>query len=248
MAQWLSGTVARKTRWNDTHYSLVIAADGPAFVAGQFIRVGIDLGDERIGRPYSLVNPPHERELEIFFNIVPEGPLSRELAALESGDTLWLTDVANGLLTLKEVPTETRDLWLLATGTGVGPFLSMLQTDEPWQRFENVVLGYGVRQRENLAYSDLITQLRRDHPDRFHFVPYITGEKVADAFPCRIPETLADGRLEQRVGVALDPERSHIMLCGHSEMISDVVAILGERGLRRHRRREPGHISTEKYH
>jgi ferredoxin--NADP+ reductase len=248
MTQWLNGTVARKTRWNDTHYSLVISADGPAFVAGQFIRVGIDLGNKRVGRPYSLVNPPHERELEIFFNIVPEGPLSRELASLESGDTLWLTDAANGLLTLKEVPTETKDLWLLATGTGVGPFLSMLQTDEPWQRFENVILGYGVRQRENLAYSDLITQLRQDHPDRFHFVPFVTGEDVADAFSCRIPETLTDGRLEQRVGVALDPERSHVMLCGHSEMISDVVAILGERGLRRHRRREPGHISTEKYH
>lgn len=248
MAQWLSGRVARKTQWNDTHYSLVIAADGPSFVAGQFIRVGMDLGDERVGRPYSLVNPPQEPELEIFFNIVPEGPLSRELAALEAGDTIWLAAAANGFLTLKEVPPHTKDLWLLATGTGVGPFLSMLQTDEPWQRFDKVILGYGVRQRDNLGYGELIAQLRQEHPEQFHFVPFITGEAAADAFPCRIPETLADGRLEQRVGVSLDPARSHVMLCGHSEMISDVVTILGERGMRRHRRREPGHISTEKYH
>lgn len=248
MAQWLSGKVTHKTRWNDTHYSLVIAADGPAFVAGQFVRVGMDLGDERVGRPYSLVNPPHEPLLEIFFNVVPEGPLSSELAALERGDSVWLADKANGFLTLAEVPGHVRDLWLLATGTGVGPFLSMLQTDEPWQRFEKVILGYGVRRHDNLGYRDLVARLQQEHPDRFHFVPFVTGEAAAGAFPCRIPETLVDGRLEQRVGVSLDPAHSHVMLCGHSEMISDAVKTLEGRGLRRHRRREPGHISTEKYH
>ena len=246
--QWLSGRVARKTRWNDTHFSLAIAADGPAFIAGQFIRVGRDLGDERVGRPYSLVNPPHEPLLEIFFNIVPEGPLSSKLAALETGDQIWLTDAANGFLTLAEVPEQVKDLWMLATGTGVGPFLSMLQTSEPWERFDNIVLGYGVRYRDALGYSDLIEQLKREHEGRFHFVPFVTGEETPGAFRCRIPETLVDSRLEDHLGITLDPVRSHVMLCGHSGMISDVVEILEQRGLRRHRRREPGHISTEKYH
>ena len=114
MAQWLRGRVAQKRRWSDTHYSLVISANGPSFVAGQFIRIGMDLDGERVGRPYSLINPPHQAEHEIFFNIVPDGPLSGELAALEAGDSLWLTDAANGFLTLDEVPAQTRDLWLLA--------------------------------------------------------------------------------------------------------------------------------------
>lgn len=248
MSQWRSGRVARKTRWNDTHYSLAIDADGPEFVAGQFIRVGIDLEDGRVGRPYSLVNPPSEPHLEIFFNVVPEGPLSSRLAALEPGDSLWLTDAANGFLTLDEVPDNARDLWMLATGTGVGPFLSMLQTGQPWQRFDNIVLGYGVRDPSAIGYRKLLRQLQDDHPGRFHFVPFVTGEPTDGAFHCRIPETLADGRLEDRIGLPLDQERSHVMLCGHSEMISDVVEILEQRGLRRHRRREPGHISTEKYH
>ena len=86
MAQWLRGTVAHKRRWNDTHYSLVISASGPSFVAGQGVRVWMDLDGERVGRPYSLVNPPHQAKHEIFFNIVPDGPLSGELAALEAGD------------------------------------------------------------------------------------------------------------------------------------------------------------------
>jgi len=105
-----------------------------------------------------------------------------------------------------------------------------------------------VRQQGNLGYGDLIARLQQEHPERFHFVPFVTGEPAAGAFPCRIPETLADGRLEQRVGVSLEPAHSHVMLCGHSEMIRDAVETLESRGLRRHRRREPGHISTEKYH
>lgn len=248
MAQWTTGRVARKTQWNDTHFSLAIEADGPSFVAGQFIRVAVDLGEERVERPYSLVNPPDSRHLEIFFNIVPEGPLSSRLASLDKGDPVWLTKSAAGLLTLDEVPESTRDLWMLATGTGVGPFLSMLQTDEPWQRFKTIVLGYGVRFPDAFGYGDLIAQLRRDHPKQFRFVPYVTGKAIEGAFQSRIPPTVGDGRLEERVGLQIDPLRSHVMLCGHSGMISDVVASLEGRGLRRHRRREPGHISTEKYH
>lgn len=248
MAQWMSGRVAQKKQWNDTHFSLAIEADVPGFVAGQFIRVGVDLGEERVGRPYSLVNPPHAPHLEIFFNIVPEGPLSSRLAALEAGDDIWLTDAANGLLTLAEVPASTQDLWMLATGTGVGPFLSMLQTSEPWERFDTIVLGYGVRHQDALGYRGLIEQLQRDHPDRFRFVSYVTGETVAGTFNCRIPDTIADGRLETQVGLTMDPQRSHVMLCGHSGMISDSVDLLADRGMRKHKRREPGHISTEKYH
>jgi len=248
MSEWRNGRVARKTVWNDTHFSLAIDVEGPDFVAGQFVRVGVDVDDERVGRPYSLVNPPHEPLLEIFFNTVPDGPLSNQLARLEAGDEIWLTDSAKGLLTLEQVPAETRVLWLLATGTGVGPFLSIMQTDEPWRRFDQVVLGYGVRFVDNQGYGPLITQLQAEHRDQFRFVPFVTGEQTDGAFNCRIPAAIADGSLERHVGLQFDPDHSHVMLCGHSGMISDVVELLQQRGMRRHSRREPGHISTEKYH
>ena len=248
MPDWLNGTIAGKTQWNDTHYSLAIEVEGPVFTAGQFVRVAMNIGEEVVGRPYSLVNAPHQRLFEIFFNIVPEGPLTSRLAELDVGDEILMTDTANGLLTLPQVPDTARDLWLLATGTGIGPFLSILRTDEPWSRFDRIVLGYSVRHRDNLAYMDLIREFEALHPDRFRFVPLVTGEDVEGALGCRIPEALTNGQLENQAQVALSPEHSHVMLCGHAGMIGDVVNLLEQRGMRRHKRREPGHISTEKYH
>jgi ferredoxin/flavodoxin---NADP+ reductase len=248
MTDWRQGVVSRKTQWNETHFSLAIDVDGPAFTAGQFVRIGLEGDGEILGRPYSLVNAPGQPRYEIFFNIVPEGPLSSRLAALEAGDPIWMTAKASGLLTVDQVPADARDLWLLATGTGVGPFLSILQTGQPWDRFDRIVLGYGVRWQRNQAYTDLIADLKRTHEDQFRFVSCITGETAPGCLAGRIPATIASGELEAAVGCDIDPDRSHVMLCGHSGMISDVVELLGARGLRRHRRIEPGHITTEKYH
>lgn len=248
MTDWRQGVVARKTQWNETHFSLAIDVDGPDFTAGQFVRIGLEQEGEILGRPYSLVNPPGQPLFEIFFNIVPEGPLSSRLAALQPGDPIWMTAKASGLLTVDQVPEDARDLWLLATGTGVGPFLSILQTEEPWERFERVVLGYGVRWQRNQAYTDLIGTVQERRGNQFRFVSCVTGESAGGCLAGRIPATIESGAMEAAVGTAIDPGHSHVMLCGHSGMISDVVDLLATRGLRRHRRIEPGHISTEKYH
>ncbi len=248
MADWVAGKVIDNRRWNDTHYSMRIDAPVEAFHAGQFARVGLDIGPERVGRPYSFVNAPGERPLEIYFNVVPEGPLSRRLAALDAGDDLWVTAKANGNLTLESVPAHVRHLWLLATGTAVGPFLSILRTAPAWQRFERVVLAYGVRQVADLAYQDLIRELQAEHAGQFAYVPLVTREPVAGGLSSRIPAALRDGPLEQQAGITLDGAQAHVMLCGNAGMITDASAVLEARGLRRHQRREPGHFSVEKYH
>ena len=248
MADWVAGRVVGKHRWNDTHFSVRIDAPMTDFRAGQFVRIGLGEGDERIGRPYSFVNAPGEAPIEIFFNIVPEGPLSGRLAALEPGDPVWVTAQANGYLTLEQVPEHANHLWLLATGTAVGPFLSILKTPEAWQRFDRVVLAYGVRYRVDLAYQELIDELRASHPEQFAYVPMVTREPVPGGIRDRIPAALSDGRLERQAGLALDGDRAHVMLCGNAGMIADATTVLQERGLRRHLRKEPGQFSTEKYH
>lgn len=248
MATWIPGRVLRRRAWNATHFSLHIECDRPAFVPGQFLRVALDVDGERVARPYSFVNPPSQPGVEIFFNVVPEGPLSNHLAQLQPGDSVWIDDSANGFLTLREVPADARDLWMLATGTGVGPFLSILQSDEVWQRFERLVLAYGVRDLSCLAYPELLDRLLERHPNRLRVIPCVTGEEPAMGFHGRITDALRSGTLEDMAGREIDVQHSHFLLCGREEMIRDAGDLLRERGLKKNLRREPGQFSSERYH
>ena len=247
MGEWLEATVTEKIRWNDGLFSLRFEAPLPAFKAGQFVRVGLDVDGERIARPYSLVNAPDETSHEILFNVVPEGPLSPRLAKLEAGDRLHVHSSVTGTMVMERTP-EHRRLWLFATGTALGPFLSMLKTEEPWRRAERVVLCHSVRTAADLVYGDVIRDLLDRHGNRLTFIPLVTRETVTGALHQRIPAALAGGDIERVAGMALRPEDAHVMLCGNSAMIEEVQQLLESRGLRRHRRREPGHITIEKYH
>jgi len=247
MADWLTSKVIEKIQWNERLFSLRIQSEFKNFEAGQFVRVALDIAGERVARPYSLVNKPGDEYLEIYFNIVAEGPLTPKLAELEVGDEVFVTDRANGFLTVDEVP-ECKHLWLLATGTGVGPFLSTLKAEKIWQRFEKIVLGYSVRDSSELSYQDQISAIAKQHAEQFTFVPFVTREKIEDAMNQRIMASIEDGSFEKRTGIDINENDSHIMMCGNSAMIASVSECLEKRGLRKHRRREPGHITTEKYH
>jgi len=247
MQTWVEGTVVEKIRWNDELYSVRIDAPVHGFEAGQFTKVGLDIDGERVGRAYSYVNAPHEPLVEIHFNTVPEGPLSPRLAGMEAGDRVWVTAEPNGYLTLAEAPARPH-LWLLATGTAIGPFLSILKTDAPWERFERIVLAHAVRRVADLGYRDLVDDLLRRHPQQLRFVPFVSREPTDFALPGRIPLAIEDGGLESRAGLQLSPVESTVMICGNSGMIADTLKALEGRGLKRHRRRDPGHVITEKYH
>ena len=247
MAEWVDATIVERRDWNDELISLRFTAPLQPFQAGQFIRVGLDIEGERVGRPYSLVNAPHEELHEIYFNIVEEGPLSPRLARLQPGDPLFAVPKPSGFMTLDEVP-EAKHLWLLATGTALGPFLSILKTDTPWERFDRIVLGHSVRRHSELAYQGCIEQLLEQHGAQLRFVPFITREPCGTGLGQRIPACIESGALEERVDLPLTPEDSHVLLCGNSAMLEDTLAVLEQRGLKRHRRREPGQVGMEKYH
>ena len=247
MQTWVEGTVVETIRWNDELYSVRIDAPVQGFEAGQFTKIGLDIDGERVGRAYSYVNAPDERPIEIHFNTVPEGPLSPRLATMQAGDRVWVTAEPNGYLTLAEAPDRPH-LWLLATGTAIGPFLSILKTEVPWQRYERIVLVHAVRRVADLGYRERIEGLLERHHGQLLFVPFVSREKAGFALGGRIPEAIQDGRLEARAGLRLGPDQSTVMICGNSGMIGDTLKVLEERGLKRHRRRDPGHVITEKYH
>lgn len=250
MSKWVEGKVAGKRQWSERLYSLEVAAPEVTFVAGQFARVALPAPpgerEPMLGRPYSFVNPPQAAPHEFYFNVLPEGPLSPRLAALEPGDAVWLLERANGFFSMPEVP-DAAALWCLATGTGLGPFLSILRTDDPWDKFERIVLVHAVRYAQDLSYADTISHISAQRAGKFSFVPFVSRETRRGAMRGRIPEAIADGRLEAQAGVPLTAENAHAMLCGNPEMVRDTQSVLERRGMRRHRRREPGHVTLETY-
>ena len=247
MANWLSGKVVDNRRLNDYLTSLIIEVELNGYEAGQFVRIGLADGDDVLARPYSLVNTPEENHLEVYFNIVEEGPLSPRLFDLQTGDDVLVSDRPSGFLTVSEVP-ECKHLWMVATGTGIGPFLAILKSDAVWEKFEKAVLCYSVSYAEELAYLDVIEQIGADRGDRFRFVPIVTRESREGALGQRVPVLMADGSLEEFVGLTINGDDSHVMMCGSSAMITDVSEALVGRGMKKHRRRDPGHFTTEKYH
>jgi ferredoxin--NADP+ reductase len=246
MSRWLEGKVIETRHWTDSLYSLKVQAAIEPFEAGQFIRLALDVEGERIGRPYSLVNAPHEPYLEVYSIVVPEGPLSPRLSQLKFGETVWVAPKASGFFTMAEVPVS-ENLWMLATGTALGPFLSILKTDEPWKRYKDITLVHAVRSAPELAYHELIQGLKEKHPGRFHYVPFVSRESTDFAMPGRIPPAIRDGSLEKRVGITIDSKTSQVMICGNPDMVKDTSDILQQRGLKKNRRKEPGQITTENY-
>ncbi|MGO4891343.1 ferredoxin--NADP reductase [Flavobacterium sp. W21_SRS_FM6] len=248
MAQWLDATVVKRIDWNDHLFSLRFSCDDfPNFKAGQFTKVGLLQDDGKIiSRPYSLVNAPQDSELEIIAVPVEGGLLSPKLHELQVGDVLKVMAPPTGFLILDEVP-QSRDLWLIATGTGVGPFLSILATQQVWATYHNIVLVYGARLQQDLAYLPLIKGWEEQYAGRFHFVPVVSREQGEDSLRGRIPALLKSGTIQSQVGLALTAQDSQVMLCGNPQMIEETVNLLTEMGLTKHLRRSPGQISMERY-
>jgi len=243
---WLEAEVIENRHWTDVLFSLKVRAPALAFEAGQFVRIALDIGGERVARPFSFVNPPQDPLLEFYGVVVPEGPLSPRLERLAAGDRLYVAPNPAGFLVLSEVPPFAQSLWLMATGTGIAPFLSMLRTDALWARFREVILVHAVRHAKELVYQELIREIRGARP-ALKTVTFVSREPHAASLAGRIPAAIADGRLERAAGVALSVERSHVLLCGNPAMLKDARAALVARGLRKHRRHTPGHIAVESF-
>lgn len=271
-------TVLSKTTWTPNLFSFTVSRpDSFKFTAGQFVRLGVNPSqlkyykqqraagnaianeeqneklNEDIFRAYSIVSSPFDEVLEFFSIVIPDGAFTSQLQHLEVGDELLLNTIPFGFLTLaryqKPLP---KDLWLLATGTGLAPFLSMLQDLQTWEDYEHIILAYSARSIEELAYIDKIESLQEDfgslvdHPAKLIFIPIVTREPVEGALTERLPKLLLDGTLQARAGIALDIDSTHVMLCGNPDMVEDTKEALKTLGLVMNRRGE-GNIAVENY-
>ena len=245
MQKWIEGAVAAQTCWTERLFSLKVEAD-ISFEAGQFAKLALPVEGEMLARPYSFVNAPDERPHEFYYVTLPDGPLTQRFCKLVAGDRVYLAPRPAGFLALSEVP-EGENLWLISTGTGIGPFLSILKTEAPWRRFKQVVLIHAVRRAEELTHRDSIEQLMRKHEEQMRTLSFVSRETAAGVLPGHIPAAIENGRLEAAAGVALSAKMSQVMICGNPEMVTDTSAVLARRGMKKHRRRDPGQITVENY-
>lgn len=246
MSRWIEGRVVALRQWTDRLYSLQVEADLPPFKAGQFTRLALEIDGEMVARPYSFVNAPDNPVHEFCFITVPGGPLTNRLVKLKPGDRVNIAPRGAGFLLLSEIQ-DADTLWLLSTGTAIGPFLSILGTEEVWKRFAHIVLVHAVRTEAELTYRDEIRALLEAHAGQLQYIPFVSREDTDYAIKGRVPASIEDGTLEKRTGLALTAETSQVMICGNPAMVRDTRAVLEARGLRKHKRSEPGQISTEQY-
>jgi ferredoxin/flavodoxin---NADP+ reductase len=214
------------------------------FVAGQFFQLALERNGKAIKRSYSAASAPGA-PLEFYLSLVEGGELTPGLFDLNVGDELGIDPKGLGFFTLKEVP-ECETLWLIATGTGLGPFVSMVRQGQELGRFGRVVLVHGARTSAQLGYrAELEEASRRD--SKLTYIPVVSrSEAPPGGLSGRITTAFSSGELEQLAGQPID-KSSHLLFCGNPQMIEEMTASLKARGLTKHKRREPGHYNFEKY-
>lgn len=209
----------------------------------------VDL-DGYVFRAYSVASSPYDEFIEFFSVVIPHGEFTSKVNHIQVGDSLLLNTTPFGYLTLAryQLPLP-NDLWLLATGTGLAPFLSILKTIDVWQQYQRIILVYSARTSQELAYQAEIGSIKSIYGDNgaaFVFLPIVTREADYTGEKARIPNLIVSGKLTQLVGQKLDKERSHVMLCGNPQMVEDTKEALKSIGLTMNRRGE-GNIAVENY-
>ncbi|APG20706.1 ferredoxin--NADP(+) reductase [Kosakonia radicincitans DSM 16656] len=247
MAEWVTGKVTKVQFWTDALFSLTVHAPVNPFTAGQFAKLGLEIDGERVQRAYSYVNAPGNPDLEFYLVTVPEGKLSPRLAALQPGDEVQIVSEAAGFFVLEEVP-DCETLWMLATGTAIGPYLSILQEGKDLQRFKNLVLVHAVRYAADLSYLPLMLELQQRYEGKLRIQTVVSRETISGSLTGRVPALIESGALEEAVGLPMNTETSHVMLCGNPQMVRDTTQLLKDsRQMTKHLRRRPGHITAEHY-
>ncbi|MBL8473535.1 MAG: ferredoxin--NADP reductase [Rhodocyclaceae bacterium] len=236
MAKFGQERVLSVRHWNDRLFSFITTRDRALrFENGHFVMMGLEIEGRPLVRAYSIASPNYEETLEFFSIKVQNGPLTSRLQHLKEGDNVLVSRKPTGTLVIHDL-LPGRHLYLFSTGTGLAPFMSIIQDPHTYERFEKVVLMHGVRYASELAYADFIT---RELPRNEYF-----GEQVAQKliyYPTvtrepfrhqgRLTDLVESGKLFQDIGLPpLDPKQDRAMICGSAAMLKDTSAMLDARG------------------
>lgn len=222
--------------WSDQLFSFTTTRDrGFRFESGHFVMLGMNDNGRPLMRAYSIASPSHADELEFLSIKVDGGALTGRLQKIEAGDEVLVSSKPVGTLVVRDVRPG-RVLYLLGTGTGLAPFLSIVQDPETYEKFENIVLVHGARRAEDLAFSSMLEDELKCDPylgeqvaAKFHYYPTVTREAFRNTG--RITDLIRSGKLADDLGLPpLDPAYDRAMICGSPSMLRDTTDLLTERG------------------
>jgi ferredoxin/flavodoxin---NADP+ reductase len=219
-------TITSIRRWSSKTFSFrATRPEGFHFENGQFVTLGLRRDGKLVPRAYSIVSDPDEPDLEFLSIHVPDGPLTSQLAQAKVGDAIWINSKVTGSLTLDHVQPG-RHLYLLATGTGIAPFISLIRGEEVFKRFDTVILVHSVRMAAELSYRE---EIEARAGAKLRYVPTVTREPHANNR--RGADLFRSGELFRMLDLPdADPERDRVMLCGNPQMNREMTAYLKAQG------------------
>ncbi|MGY1488543.1 ferredoxin--NADP reductase [Methylobacillus pratensis] len=238
MSAFNSEKVLSVKHWNDSLFSFTTTRnESLRFENGQFVMIGLQVDGKPLMRAYSIASPNYAENLEFFSIKVPNGPLTSRLQHLKVGDELLVSRKPTGTLLLSDLKPG-KNLYLLSTGTGLAPFMCLIQDPEIYERFEKVILVHGVRRVNDLAYEDFITKELPENEffgeqikNQLIYYPTVTREEFRNQG--RLTDLMENGKLFQDIGLPpLNPETDRAMLCGSPQMLVDTCKILDAAGLK----------------
>ncbi|MDZ4280476.1 MAG: ferredoxin--NADP reductase [Hydrogenophaga sp.] len=238
--------------WTDRLFSFTTTRDASLrFSNGHFTMIGLRVDGKPLLRAYSIVSPNYADHLEFLSIKVPDGPLTSRLQHIQVGDTIIVGRKPTGTLLIDYLLPGKR-LYLLATGTGLAPFLSVIRDPETYERYEQVVLMHGVRQVKELAYREYLSDtLTHDEflgemvQQKLLYYPTVTREPFVHQG--RIPQLLAEGQVAKDLGIPmLNPAEDRIMICGSPEMLRDLKALAEKLGFEEGNTSRPGAFVIER--
>ncbi|HET7776112.1 MAG TPA: ferredoxin--NADP reductase [Azospira sp.] len=236
MSSFIHEEVTSVHHWNDSLFSFKTTRDpGLRFRSGQFVMIGLEVDGRPLMRAYSIASPHYEEHLEFFSIKVPNGPLTSRLQHLNPGDKMLISRKPTGTLVLDDLKPG-KHLYLLGTGTGLAPFMSVIRDPEVYERFEKVVLIHGVRTVSELAYADFIEKELPANEffgdlvrEKLIYYPTVTREPFRNQG--RLTNLLKNGQLCAQIGLPqINPETDRAMLCGSPAMLADTSDMLDRLG------------------
>ncbi len=245
-------TVLEVRHWNDSLFSFKTTRDaGFRFKNGHFVMIGLEVEGKPLLRAYSVASPNYEEHLEFYSIKVADGPLTSRLQHLKPGDRVLIGKKPTGTLVMSHLLPGKR-LYLLSTGTGLAPFMSMIRDPEVYEHYEHVILAHGVRITSELGYAEYIRKELPQHEylgdlvkNQLLYYPTVTREPFENQG--RLTDLIDNGKLTSDLGMPdLNPEHDRVMICGNPSMLDELVARLEARDFREGKSHEAGHYTIER--